>query len=466
MSEYEKAGEGAMPDMRESRKPSLPAHLPSRMAICYLAADWFTSALPDEPYGNLDRALRETKARGFNCIRAEMGLGLLFDWNGKPRNPIEFTSWIPGASDNLYCATGRGGGCHNVLSRVLQLFELAGKHQLYVIGTTWLYQDFVALIASRRLREEILAVPYNQRLSMLARQWDWLLAELKEHGLAERLAFAELINEIDGTPIFAPGEEGQTGQTPEDWTEQKHLCPKTPEGVAQVKQLGAEALGFVQERHPDILSTIDLGGGSGLRLQEIIPDNAQVADHHVYCRGATKALCELVGAVGKSSWDTDAGPAIETDGLLRSLLKPDILGWPEFLGRAKRVRRGWLRRGWLYHNLDNARYDEWCVSHFDDYKSEIRGTIERKFQRAADYARERGVPLVVDEGYINYPPLHSRFVTMPEGRWSEELAVDCAIATNHWGILPTGYFRPNTPVWHDDAQCDWILSLNRRIIES
>ena len=88
------------------------------MAVCYYGWEWFTAALPDQPYGDVARTLREIKARGFNCIRPEVGLGLLFDWKGKPRDQIEFACWIQGASENV----GRGGGTHDVLSRVLQLF--------------------------------------------------------------------------------------------------------------------------------------------------------------------------------------------------------------------------------------------------------------------------------------------------------------------------------------------------------
>jgi hypothetical protein len=52
----------------------------------------------------------------------------------------------------------------------------------------------------------------------------------------------------------------------------------------------------------------------------------------------------------------------------------------------------------------------------------------------------------------------------PEGRHGEELGVNAAIATGHWGIMGTGYFRPDTPPWKDDGQCAWVEGLNRRIL--
>jgi len=98
--------------------PAIPSHLPRRLTICYYGWDWITSALPDEPYGNLERALKETQERGFNCVRAEMGLNWMFDLQGKRRGKLKFLGWIPGFSSNLQCVDGKGGGEHDVFERV------------------------------------------------------------------------------------------------------------------------------------------------------------------------------------------------------------------------------------------------------------------------------------------------------------------------------------------------------------
>lgn len=93
-------------------------------------------------------------------------------------------------------------------------------------------------------------------------------------------------------------------------------------------------------------------------------------------------------------------------------------------------------------------------------------SIEKKFQIATDFAGKQGLPLVVDEGGILHPPQKSRFVMMPEGRDGEEVFVNTAIATGHWGILPTGYTRPDTLTWHDPSQIEWVQRMNRRILET
>ena len=406
---------------------------------------------------DLEKALRETRDRGFNCVRADLGAGLLFDLAGRPREPLEFSAWIPGASENLHCVNGRGGGRHDVGARVVRLCELAREYGLRIIATSWLYQDFLAQVADARVREELAAVPYDQRLDLLARQWDGLLTDLRRRGLLDCLAFVELVNELDATPALAPTEAPPAPPTWEDWLEQRHPASDT----ARVREQAEQALGFLQARHPDVLFTVDFG--SPASLDTLAPANVGVADHHVYPEGLPAAL---LGATGVWQWDPATGPDLADNAVLRSVLKPDPMPWAEFRRRASGVRTGWRGIGWLYHNLNNDKYDAWCVAQFPEYRPRIEASIQAAFQTALEFARPRGLPLVVDEGYQFYPPLNARLVTTPEGRFSEELAVRTAVAADYWGVLVSGYFRPDTPVWHNEGQCEWVRGLNRLIRES
>ena len=78
------------------RPKSIPAHLPDRLSICYYGWDWITAALPAEAFGDLERALVQSKERGYNCVRVETGLNWMFDPQGKRRGKIKFGRWIPG----------------------------------------------------------------------------------------------------------------------------------------------------------------------------------------------------------------------------------------------------------------------------------------------------------------------------------------------------------------------------------
>jgi hypothetical protein len=441
------------------RPVGVPSHLPERLAICYYGWDWITSALPDEPYGDLERAIVETKERGFNCVRPEMGLNWMFDLQGRRRGKLKFLDWIPGASFNLHCVDGKGGGEHDVFERVMRLFELADKHGMYVIMTEWEYQDAVAHTADTRIRDEIIGVPYNNRLMLLARQYDRLLATLKKRGLHKRIASMELINELNSPPIVCSAPTAPK-QTFAEWVQER--LPQPACSREQVRELADKAVAFLRERHPDLLITVDgLVAGSG--LAELFPKSAQVVDHHVYSNGMTQAFHRLAGLSSLGAGGTP-DPAVKA--FRDSMFKPNPMSWDEVTRRATHVRRGWWPIAWLYTNIDNQKFDRWCVQHYHEYRQGIKDSIEAKFRAAAQFAAAQKLPLVVDEGFILYPPLGSRFVTTAEGREGEEFGINAAIATGHWGVMLSGYFRPNTPVWKDDGQCEWARGMNARILAS
>jgi len=450
---------GGTPKQESDPHSTIPPHLPRHLAICYYGWQWITTALPDEAFGNLDQVVKETKERGFNCIRAEMGLNWMFDLQGHRRGKLKFTNWIPGFSSNLHCVDAKGGGEHDVFDRVTRLFEVAAKHDVFVITTSWEYQDAISQLDDARIREEILAVPYNERLMLLARQYDRLLVELRKRGLHKRIAQVEIVNELNQPPIFCCSAR-LPSQTLEDWIHRRLPTPACK--TETVRSLASEAVAHVRGRHPDLLVTVD-GLVACEGFETLHPENAQVADHHVYCDGVTQAFWEKCGITGIRPGEP---PDPETNPFLKHVLKPNAVPWNELVRQAGRVRQDWWGISWLYANLDNEKFDRWCVDHFPEYEPRIKQSINKQFECAAKFARARKIPLVVDEGFILYPPLHSHFVVTPEGRHGEELGVNAAIATGHWGIMPTGYFRPDTPPWKENDQCGWVEGLNRRIINS
>jgi hypothetical protein len=442
---------------------AIPVHLPRQLTICYYGWDWITSALPGEAYGDLDRAMRETRERGFNCIRPDLGLGLLYGSDGRRLGQVEFRARLPGANSNMQCVDAKGGGVHDVWQRVMHLFELAEEHDLYIIGTTWLYQDLLTEVADDALRTALVSVPYNERISFLAREWDRLLSDLRARGLLRRLAMVEVVNELDCTQASAA--ESHAGTTPTYETWRDATIPPAP--LEKQRDMARAAVAFLRERHPELLITVDMG--SAANLARLLPENAQVADHHVYSDGITMHIMAAAGVIpwGEHAFPYDRDPLVQDNAVLRSLLKPQIISWDEVRRRGKNTKPPWCRFAWFYQNLDQAKYDAWCVSHYPECRERILNSVESGFRIGAEFARSHGLPLVVDEGYILYPPLQSRFLMTPEGRWGEEIGIDAAIARGYWGVLPTGYFRPNTPVvWHDESQCNWIAGWNRRILNS
>ena len=94
------------------RPPGIPSHLPRRLAICYYGWEWIVYSSPAEPFGDLESMVVQTKDRGFNCIRAEVGLNWMFDLQGRRRGKISFLDWVSGASGNLHCFAYEIGRAH------------------------------------------------------------------------------------------------------------------------------------------------------------------------------------------------------------------------------------------------------------------------------------------------------------------------------------------------------------------
>jgi len=188
--------------------PGVPAHLPKRLAISSWIWSWVTQALPDEPYGDLEKCMVELKARGFNAIRVDAGRNGCFRLDGSPRGEMAFGPWAAGVSSNLSTVNHRGGGRHDVLQRVVQLMELARTHDIYVILTRWEYQDSTWMVADPRIRAEVYGIPEKDRLVRLAQQHDRLLQILKKQGLEKHVAFVEVHHEVEYSD-FPKGEDGK-----------------------------------------------------------------------------------------------------------------------------------------------------------------------------------------------------------------------------------------------------------------
>jgi hypothetical protein len=378
---------------------TLPKHLPRKLSIGMFICDWITMATPGEPYHDLERVMVGLRERGFNAVRAEAGLNWCFTADGKPRGEMAFCPWIAGYSDNLASANAKGGGRLDVLKRVVYLMELAKKHGVYVILTSWEYQDSSWFVADPKLRAEVMAIPQEKRFMRLARHHDRLLTILKDKNLHENIAFIEVHNEPDYS-----------------------MFPQAAEG----KKLHEEAIAMLRERHRDILVSGDYGSHNGA----IVPDNVQVYP---------------------------ANP--KKNELLRRLLKDPFVPYDQFMQAAQNIREFWRPIDWLYCNLDNRAFDEWIVEQYGREKAALEATAIKFFADDAKEAARRGIPAVCDEGGYWYPPLGSKFEVTQPGMSMFELQVDLAIKHGYWGMMPTTYCGPEHPIWQN---VEWLRTVNNR----
>jgi len=407
----------------------IPDHLPARLAICMWGFYWLTYIHPDEPYGDLERAVAEAKDRRFNCLRIDVAPDWCYDLHRRPRGAIELKPFLPGATFNSRCFSFKGGVRCDVHDRILRLFDLAEKYDMYLGVTTWQYQETTPILADHEIRRQILSVPPHEQFMHLAQGHDRLINELKHRRLEKRIAYVEIHNEMN----YFPGTEDE-------------------------KRLRAEAaIDFLRQRHGDLLITADYAWIDPNGLAR----NTQLIDHHVYAGASTAGKL-----FSSAHWDLDKGPDLN-DETLRWLLKPNPTPWKQFLATVDIdafPHPAWICRMWFYANLDNQRFDYWCFRQFGAEADGVKDALVDKIRHAATIALERSLPAVLDEGYNLYPPLGSRFEESAAGRWFTENAVHAAIEEGYWGITPTGYFAPDEPAWREEPQKTYMIELNDHIL--
>ena len=401
---------------------TLPDHLPKKLSIGTLFWNWIAMATPGEAYHDLERVMIGLRERGFNAARTETGLNWCFTADGKPRGEMEFGPWISGYSDNLSSCNFKGGGRHDVLKRIVHLMELAKKHGIYVILTSWEYQDSSWLVADPHLRAEVMAIPQEKRLMHLAKHHDRLLTILKEKDLHRNIAYIEVHNEPD--------------------------CSELPPGL-EGKKLHEEAIALLRERHPDILVSGDYGNHD----PSIVPDNSQVYDQHTYV-GLYQSL--FAQTVWRPDFDA-ANP--KKNELLRRVLKEPFVAYDQFVRAAQNVRAFWRPIHWLYCNVDNRAFDEWVLEQYGREKADLEATARKFFEGDAREAARRGIPAVCDEGGYWCGPLGSTFEITQPGLSMFELQVDLAIQHGYWGMMPTSYCGAEHPIW---PNVEWLRSVNNR----
>lgn len=174
----------------------LPPQLPERLTITLWDFTWYTRTGPGEPFEDLDRAFDEAVERGYNTIRIcampflIFGSGLCGD--------MEF-----GPLGGEY---GQGTRWYDVRHRVrldpgahlLDLLRAAQRHNVFVILSSWEYQQSSSFAGDRRWFDALMAVRPEDRPVRLADALAdlWELAEAER--LADVIAFVELHNEVQG----------------------------------------------------------------------------------------------------------------------------------------------------------------------------------------------------------------------------------------------------------------------------
>lgn len=434
----------------------LPDHLPRRLTIACWLWFWATDRQPGEGFYDLEVAFDALVERGFNAVRIDAMWSWAFDLDGKPRGEVEVGNVAePGYCDYGPGLTTKGGVRVNALDEIIRLFHLAEERDVYVALTSWEFQrgHSIGCLADPALRDEILSVPGKERFMYLARQCDRLLQAIKQHGLEKRIAYVEIHNELQSVWHSADME------------------PRYPELREDVE----EGLEFLQERHPDILFTDDyqvdipedraFDYNTALAFLDKFASNAQLLDHHLYVLGLQWALYQEAGVRPLIGPDQDAAmERVERENeFLLWLLKPGSPNWREF---SQHFTCDWFRNWrpliYLYQNMDVEKYDYWMFRHYPEWEERMRTYWKNYIQVLSHNARQRNLPIVCDEGYIFWPPMHSVFETSAVGKSNFDFIVDQMLEASYWGIMISTYTFPGQPLW--DQEVGWLRKTHDRIL--
>jgi hypothetical protein len=415
---------------------TVPEHLPRRLTITLWDFTWYTQTAPGEPFHDLDAAFAEAVERGYNTVRICAMPYLLFGDHGLDTRRLPFADMGPGVGQRTRWYDVAGGAVLDGREHLRALFEAARRHDCFAILSSWEYQQSPAFLQQRDWYDALMAIPQEERHATLAQAMAELVRYLKELGLADRVAYAELHNELDLSRLSPDGPHGKDAY----WGQ---------------RAWAEDAVTLMQREHPDILATVCYGIPPYADMASV-PDNGQVGHFHVYVYGVLAALEEWAGV--------RVPPPEFPRPELRSLLRDDA---PSFEGYAKEVDEWRLEATgvsasmfYTYDWVDTARWDRWLYENYHAYRVAMTQAIDDRLAVLAGWSDRHGVPAVIGEGWIGYTPLEAEFEDGPVGQGLAEHALEQCIELGFWGVVLGSNSAPHHPGWRNVA---WQRKWNARL---
>jgi hypothetical protein len=406
---------------------------PDRLTISLWDFTWYTRTGPGEPFEDLDEAFRQAVARGYNTVRICAMPFLLFG-SGLDTSALTFTGLGGDYGQRTRWYDVRRQATVDGRAHLLELFRAARRRDCQVIVSSWEYQQSPAFLADDSWFRALYAVPPDQRVDALADALADLVDLLAGEGLADRVAFVELHNEVQGcrlTEVVAPGGDPVLG-----------LQPYLEKGIDRF-----------HARHPQVLVTANYARVPVGQLRGV-PRNADVAVFHPYVYGVLNQL------VTEFALRDDSRPYPQ-DRAYAELLRPDapaLAEWQPPVADRWRLSATVMRQRELYTHdwCDPVKWDRWLYSRYGEHRRAMAEVLDLWIAAAADWAGRHGVPLVFGEGWVGYTPLHTDFEEGPVGSEICEHAVTASAAAGAWGTVVCSNAAPHHPMWTD-------IGLQRRL---
>ena len=315
------------------------------------------------------------------------------------------------------------------------MVRAAKNNGVKVILSNWYYLH-TNWFTSEEINVPLFAMPTEEKIAYFGRELGAALSLLRENGLLDAVAFAELFNEVDGMPFAGT-----------------YKANLPYEEVTHVRGLQEKAIAALKADFPEVKFSFD--AGTPFCQEELIPRNADLFSYSCYYLWAVYSLLE--------------NECINAE-LSEPVYPPEALRWmkPESeritvadVLAARGVQRtcpDWNRRCAFFENLDPATFpalekalEEALVQNQDKYFAHLE-----KDTRRAMYLRDKvlpGKPIVMTEGatFIYSPYLlfeeHSRTFWDIIARQMQYLK-----DLGFWGAICRTNNGPEDPSWYTNAE--------------
>ena len=409
----------------------IASHVPKRLTITLWDFSWYVRTGEGEPFEDLDVAMAEAVERGYNTIRICAMPFLLFG-SGLDTSVVEL--------DRLGGEYAQGVRWYDVKaptrfdgrSKLVELFEACQRHGVFVILSSWEYQQSSSFSIDPAWWDALRAVDPEDRVVRLADAMADLIDFLGERELDDRIAFTELHNEVHTGHLA----DGLPSARVDEVATLVGLEPRLSSGLARF-----------HARQPQQPVTINYSRVP-VAAMRAVPAEIDVFVVHPYIYGVLDEVSAAFDLRGSLADFPRA--AVDAAGLLRSGA-PDAKEWVLSGDSAWKMDATIVGKPeiFLHDWVDAEAFDRFLYERYESHKVEMARVLRIWLDVAADLAAARGIPLVFGEGWIGYTPLAGNFEEGPVGAEFCRLAVRESIRVAAWGTIVCSNAAPHHPMWND-----------------
>jgi Sugar-binding cellulase-like len=414
----------------------IPAHVPDHLKITLWDFSWYVRTGLGEPFEDLDRAFEEAVARGYNTIRICAMPYLLFG-SGLDTKAASFGPLGGGYAQGTRWYDVKHRVTLDARAHLVALFEAARRHDVYVIVSSWEYQQSSSFYGDSSWFDALLGVDPEKRSIALAQAHADLYEFLDDRGLSDRVAFIELHNEVQ-YGMLTDGLEKPGG-----------------ESVVPMKQRLTIGLDTFHARLPHVPVTVNYARVP-IDAMRGVPENIDVAVFHPYIYGVLGELAEHLALRDEANFSTERA---------RPFLRP---GAPDYEDWQPPAEDMWRKDATIVGKPEIFVHD-WCnPDAWDRYLYEnhavhhqaMRVKLDLWLDVARDFSSHRGIPLVFGEGWIGYTPLNTWYEEGPIGTEVYRAAARKARQIGAWGSIVSSNAAPQHPMWAETGiqiECNAIF---------